>query len=671
MATTNFTTSLKLALPTTGDLTGTWGQTVNDSITTLLDTAVAGNITKDMAALGTDWTLTSNNGATDEARYAILIPYGTTGATRSIFAPKVSKSYIVVNKTNASVIIRGGPTSPTTGVTVATGATVVVAWDSNLATPDFVAITPASISGVVPVANGGTGLTAVGTTGNVLTSNGTAWVSSPPSTTVTTATNLAGGSAGTIPYQSASGTTAMLAAGTATYVLTANGAAAPTWQPPTSVSGYLPLTGGTMTGALELATGTAIASASTVNLNAATGNRVHITGTTAITAVTLTRGPRTVIFDGVLTLTHNSTTNNLPGAANITTAAGDRAIYESDGTTVYCISYTKASGAAVVGGATSVVRSARTANTILGVLDNSTLIDITSGTFTQTFTAAATLGSGWFCYLRNSGTGDITLDPNASELIDGLTSYVMYSGETRLVQCDGTAFTSVVLSPFYRAFTSSGTFTKAPGYRYFGGLAWGGGASGKKSNNITLASAGGGGGGCINFQIPSSVFGATETATIGAGGAANVAASAANSNPGGTTTLGALFSVFGGSDGNGGSVIEDVRNTNAQTGVGYEGAAEGGTSVKNLSSVFGGAAARGNCAGDSGNSIYGGAAGGGLDAAATLRANGTSKFGGNGSAASSVGVASSGVQPGGGGGATQIGSSGAGGAGEIRIWGIA
>jgi hypothetical protein len=296
MATTNFTTSLKLALPTTGDLTGTWGQTVNDSITTLLDTAVAGNITKDMATLGTDWTLTSNNGATDEARYAILIPYGTTGATRSIYAPKVSKSYIVVNKTNASIIIRGGPTSPTTGVTVATGATVVVAWDSNLATPDFVAITPASISGVVPVANGGTGLTAVGTTGNVLTSNGTAWVSSPPSTTVTTATNLAGGSAGTIPYQSASGTTAMLAAGTATYVLTANGAAAPTWQPPTSVSGYLPLTGGTMTGLLttkELAlTKTAPSiSAGVLTLDCSLSNTFAVSLNAAITSFTVSNIP--------------------------------------------------------------------------------------------------------------------------------------------------------------------------------------------------------------------------------------------------------------------------------------------------------------------------------------------------------------------------------------------
>ena len=48
-------------------------------------------------------------------------------------------------------------------------------------------------------------------------------------TTATTATNLAGGGAGQIPYQTASGTTAMLAAGTSGYVLQSNGTSAPSW----------------------------------------------------------------------------------------------------------------------------------------------------------------------------------------------------------------------------------------------------------------------------------------------------------------------------------------------------------------------------------------------------------------------------------------------------------
>lgn len=99
---------------------------------------------------------------------------------------------------------------------------------------------------------------------------------------------------------------------------------------------------GTAVGVVDLLTGANIASASTINLDTATGNRVHITGTVTISAVTLTRGPRTVIFDGALTLTHHATNNNLPGGASIITAAGDRAIYESDGTTVRCITYSRA-----------------------------------------------------------------------------------------------------------------------------------------------------------------------------------------------------------------------------------------------------------------------------------------------------------------------------------------
>jgi len=99
----------------------------------------------------------------------------------------------------------------------------------------------------------------------------------------------------------------------------------------------------TLLGALNMVKGADIASASTLDLTAATGNAVHVTGTTTITAVTLGSGMwRLVIFDGALTLTHHATNNNLPGAANITTAAGDRALYWADGTTVYCMSYVTA-----------------------------------------------------------------------------------------------------------------------------------------------------------------------------------------------------------------------------------------------------------------------------------------------------------------------------------------
>lgn len=97
--------------------------------------------------------------------------------------------------------------------------------------------------------------------------------------------------------------------------------------------------------------GSNIASASTINLDTATGNLVHVTGTTTITAVTLTSGrQRTVIFDGALTLT-NGASLVLPGAANIPTAAGDVAVFVADGTTIRCSDYQRANSAPVDGGA--------------------------------------------------------------------------------------------------------------------------------------------------------------------------------------------------------------------------------------------------------------------------------------------------------------------------------
>jgi len=326
----------------------------------------------------------------------------------------------------------------------------------------------------------------------------------------------------------------------------------------------------------------------------------------------------------------------------------------------------------------AVVRVARTSNTILDGTNRGNLIDITSGTFSQTFTAAATLGSGWFVYLRNSGTGDITLEPDGAELIDGLTNFIMYGGETRLVQCTGTAFTSVVLSPFYRAFTASGTFTTPPGYSVFGAMLWSGGASGAKSSGGTAK--GGAGGGCFKFDLLASTFGATETISVGAGGA-SVTSADTGGDTGGDTTIGSLAIVLGGTSSAGGGVgistergryrisiaSATLNSSNNAINAGF-GSSVGGTAT--VHTIWGGASSINAATQNGGSSIYGGASGGSHDDT-TARLGGTSIYGGNGGAASVTTNGTDGSAPGGGGGACKnTGNSGAGGRGEVRIWGV-
>ena len=346
----------------------------------------------------------------------------------------------------------------------------------------------------------------------------------------------------------------------------------------------------------------------------------------------------------------------------------------------------------------TIVRSARTANTILGTADASTLINITSGTFSQTFTAAATLGSGWFCYIQNTGTGDITLDPNGSETIDGLTSYIMYPQECRLVQCTGTAFTSVVLSPFLRKFTATGTFTTPPGYSHFSGLLWGGGGSGTNAGGAAQV-AGGGGGACVPFILTATQMSTSQTITIAAGGAGKTTGLAGAA--GGSSTIGSLITSYGGggsvnasagTGGTGGGMFgtgpaggsnstgiaggEPKRPTPTSSADCDNTLGGGGVFTNSLpgKSVYGGAAGGGaNAAG--GISIYGGGGGGGSSAGSgSGGAGGVSSFGGSGGAGGNANGVNGvdGTQPAGGGGGASTGTlSGAGGNGQCTIWGIA
>lgn len=196
--------------------------------------------------------------------------------------------------------------------------------------------------------------------------------------------------------------------------------------------------------------------------------------------------------------------------------------------------------------------------------DKGTLIAC-AGSFTLAFDAAAALGSGWWCYVRNDGTGDITLDPNSTETIDDITSFVLYPGAARLVLCDGTALRSIPLSGGTKTFTTTGSYTWAPGVQQWDAdLSAGGAGGGGGARAATRYNGGGGGAGerwKTSISASEVTVGASVTCTVGAKGVGGAAAtgdslpvskSIGAGTSGGASSIGALRSVAGGTHNNNG-----------------------------------------------------------------------------------------------------------------------
>lgn len=169
---------LRLELMGSGDQAGTWGTTTNTNLGTLLEGAIAGASTVSVTA--SPQALTAVNYATDQSRMAIIILTTTTAANFTVYTPPVSKTYAIYNNTSYTATIGNATaangTTPTGGatITLAAGEKAYLFSDGS----NFYATTPAA---TVPASRGGTGLTSPGASGNILTSNGTAWTSATPS----------------------------------------------------------------------------------------------------------------------------------------------------------------------------------------------------------------------------------------------------------------------------------------------------------------------------------------------------------------------------------------------------------------------------------------------------------------------------------------------------------
>lgn len=162
--------SLKIELIGTGEQDGTWGDTTNTNLGTAIEQAITGS--GDVTFASADVTLTlANTNSSQVARNLRLVCVGTSGGARQLIVPSIEKQYIIKNELADTVTIK---TSAGTGIAIPTGKTTIVFNDG---TNVVEAIN--SLATALPAASGGTGLTSPGTSGNVLTSNGTAWVSSP------------------------------------------------------------------------------------------------------------------------------------------------------------------------------------------------------------------------------------------------------------------------------------------------------------------------------------------------------------------------------------------------------------------------------------------------------------------------------------------------------------
>ena len=262
------TSLIGLNLPVTGTLSGQWGDTVNNAISQIIDVAVAGTQTvtvdTDIDLAVTTGTYASTGLTANSSQYAVLLCTGARTAARNINTPKQSKTYVVINDTSGgyAITVRGGPTSPTTGVTVAAGTRAIIAWNGS----DFVNVGGGSAGGSNTQVQfnssgsfgGSANLTFDGTT---LTANDIIDSSLTASKPVFTngSKNLV--STGTLGVdQGGTGLTTL----TANNVILGNGTSTPTFVAPSTNGNVLVSNGTTWTSAAPAASGVSQAKATAI-----------------------------------------------------------------------------------------------------------------------------------------------------------------------------------------------------------------------------------------------------------------------------------------------------------------------------------------------------------------------------------------------------------------------
>jgi hypothetical protein len=154
-----YSTNLKIELIGTGEQAGTWGTTTNSNLGTALEQAIVGKADVTMSSTTITLTLTNSNAA-QNARAIYLNLTGSPGGAAVLEVPAIEKPYIVKNGSDQQVTIK---VSGQTGVPIPTLKTALV-YNNGTDVVTAIDFIPSLVLGAaLPVASGGTGITAFGT----------------------------------------------------------------------------------------------------------------------------------------------------------------------------------------------------------------------------------------------------------------------------------------------------------------------------------------------------------------------------------------------------------------------------------------------------------------------------------------------------------------------------
>jgi len=428
-----------------GTLTaGTWNATpiansylANSSITINGNAVSLGGSTTVTA--NTPNSLTFNNsgtggatGTTFNGSVAQTISYNTIGAP-STTGTNASGTWGIGITGNAGTVTNGlystGSYSNPSWLTSILGSIVSGAVASATLAASATNIAGGS-AGALPYQSGAGATTflSLGTTNYVLTAGATApqyvaqsTLSVGSATTATTATNLAGGAASQIPYQTGSGSTSFIGNGTAGQFLQSNGAAVPTWATPvsyatvtddtTTVGTRYPLFANQTSGNLA----TEYTSSTKLQYNPSTGVFTSTSFTGAGTGLTGTASSLSIGGNAATatSATSATTATNIAGGAN-----GSVPYQTGSGATTFLAATTNGYIMTLAGGVPTWAAAPATGVTITDDTSSATayyplFARVTTGTATTEYTSSTKLN-----YTPSTGLLSSTII-NASSLYQG------------------------------------------------------------------------------------------------------------------------------------------------------------------------------------------------------------------------------------------------------------